>query len=723
MKHSCTAIVFLLVTICLVAQTPNWLNYTYGEYISCIAEEGNFLWVGTNGGLVKLNKFNGNPVFYNKANSGLADNTVSAIAIDSQNNKWIGTNQGLCKFDGTVWQTYNPPEHSQYYMIQRIVVGNQDSLWIGSEYAGLHKFDGISTWIDYSTLYPNAPWYYLKTLSIDSNNNLWMGTYGSLCKFDGTAWTNYEDPYTDADSIYVDYEHLVIDSQDNIWVGVYPNSLVKFDGTDWTCFPTIPNLETSGFPLCLFCDGLDNIWMSTYAGNLAKFNGTDWTIVIESGTSVFTSYLEEVFVDSQNIPWVGSNGLFKQTGTNWTKQTTSNSGLPGRAVISIAEDYQNCIWMSTYSGIARYNCGIWTTYTSSDIGLSFDSVYNLTTDQQGNLWCIIYSYEPYSTKILRFDGVNWTVFDSTTSNLPLWIYCLTIDSQNNVWIGAGGAKVYKYDGIDWTMMQFPAPLPNSNYVEKIGTDSQNNIWALGSFGLAKYDGTSWTVYPHDYSLIASGDYFSMYIDAQDSIWIGTSGGILKFDGANWSAYTTDNSGIPYNYVIALCKDNSGNLWFNGCEKEENGSLVKFDGTTWTCFDEFNSGLQSTSITSIIVDFYDNIWIGTYDGVAVYNETGIVATEDDTQSPVVVSSIKAYPNPFRQSGAITFETALKTDETGSITIYNLKGQKVKSFEVNGKISKLSWNSKDENNRLSASGIYFYRLSTKKHQETKKLVILE
>jgi len=116
------------------------------------------------------------------------------------------------------------------------------------------------------------------------------------------------------------------------------------------------------------------------------------------------------------------------------------------------------------------------------------------------------------------------------------------------------------------------------------------------------------------------------------------------------------------------------------------------------------------------------YVYVYAGNAQLADTTVV-NEDEAQSPEAVSCIIAYPNPFRQSGVVTFETTLKANEIGTITIYNLKGQKVKTFEVNAKISKLTWNSKDENNRLCASGVYFYRLSTNKHKETKKLFILK
>jgi ligand-binding sensor domain-containing protein len=86
---------------------------------------------------------------YNTSNSGLVDNFVMAIAIDSSGNKWFGTYNGVSKFDGTNWTTYNTSN------------------------SGLaHNF--------------------VKGIAIDASGNKWLGTYDGVSKFDGTNWTTYD---------------------------------------------------------------------------------------------------------------------------------------------------------------------------------------------------------------------------------------------------------------------------------------------------------------------------------------------------------------------------------------------------------------------------------------------------------------------------------------------------------------------------------------------------
>ncbi|GAB1442530.1 hypothetical protein MASR2M39_13660 [Ignavibacteriales bacterium] len=89
-------------------QNPEWVNYTYGGNVVALAEDGDYIWAVTTGGLVKIYKQTGSTVYYNKSNSGLPHNFVQSIAIDQSGNKWIGTLYGgLAKFDGTNWTVYN----------------------------------------------------------------------------------------------------------------------------------------------------------------------------------------------------------------------------------------------------------------------------------------------------------------------------------------------------------------------------------------------------------------------------------------------------------------------------------------------------------------------------------------------------------------------------------------------------------------------------------------
>jgi hypothetical protein len=100
----------------------------------------------------------------------------------------------------------------------------------------------------------------------------------------------------------------------------------------------------------------------------------------------------------------------------------------------------------------------------------------------------------------------------------------------------------------------------------------------------------------------------------------------------------------------------------------------------------------------------------------------ISNEDDTQSPEAVSCLSAYPNPFSNSESVNFSAKLKVNETGTLSIYNIKGQKVKSFEIDSTHPNLSWDGRDKDKKLCSPGMYLYQFKTNLHRETKKLIII-
>jgi ligand-binding sensor domain-containing protein len=168
------------------AQNPKWINYTCGKYVTSIAIEGNTVWAGTVGGLVQLDMNSENIIYYNKANSGLPSNRIRSIAIDGSGNKWIGTRNGLAKFDGINWTVYNTSNSGLHEnSVLSIAIDGSGNKWIGIEKNGLAKFDDTN-WTVYSTVYskgrtesfgamPNNP-----GLSIDRYGNIYLATF--YCK-------------------------------------------------------------------------------------------------------------------------------------------------------------------------------------------------------------------------------------------------------------------------------------------------------------------------------------------------------------------------------------------------------------------------------------------------------------------------------------------------------------------------------------------------------------
>lgn len=84
---------------------------------------------------------------------------------------------------------------------------------------------------------------------------------------------------------------------------------------------------------------------------------------------------------------------------------------------------------------------------------------------------------------------------------------------------------------------------------------------------------------------------------------------------------------------------------------------------------------------------------------------------------------AYPNPFKANGSTNIEVSLKAGDTGTLTIYNVQGQLVKTVSLTEGNHMVNWNGRDSRGNACGSGIYFYKLSTQSMNQTKKMVIVK
>jgi len=115
-----------------------------------------------------------------------------------------------------------------------------------------------------------------------------------------------------------------------------------------------------------------------------------------------------------------------------------------------------------------------------------------------------------------------------------------------------------------------------------------------------------------------------------------------------------------------------------------------------------------------------------DGSSQFHGPVSVRVEGDITPPAHARSSmsNAYPNPFKQSNSTSIDVTIKQGANGTVTIYNILGQAVKTFRVKEGENTLTWNGKDERGNNCGSGIYFYKLNTSANENvTKKMVIVK
>ena len=289
---------------------------------------------------------------------GLASNNVMAIAIDDKGNKWLGTDNGISKFDGEVWTNYeNPFGYSAH--IGTIAIDKEGNIWFGGHSwggddfgAGVLKFDGNS-WTKYDEsdgLVSNNVW----AINIDNEGNKWIGTMDGISKFDGSMWASYDvtmyNPYNIVLSI-------AIDEKNNKWFGL-DGKIVMFDDSVWTEY----NVYCDGV-VDITIDSMGNIWAVGSSPlpypNVYKFDGENLIPYNSFQPDHPYSIANAIAVDQEGHKWiVMEEGVSKFDDNNWSHYSTED-GLASNTVSDVAIDAEGNKWFATDNGVSKLRSASW----------------------------------------------------------------------------------------------------------------------------------------------------------------------------------------------------------------------------------------------------------------------------------------------------------------------------------------------------------------------------
>ena len=634
--------ILLLVMICFFlslnsfSQGGKWLNYSSGTWVRDIVFAGNYAWVATSGGLVKLDTLTGDFIVYDKQNLPIPNNNFCSAAYDSINNElWFGLFQaGALKFNGTDWTYYNNIND-----VRDITFDNQNNKWFATTSSGVFKYND-TTWVNYNQWNSNIQCSCALSIAIDKNNIKWIGTSGGLCKLDDTTWVNYNTGNSGMSDNYI--IQVAIDKYGKKWLATLGGGINVFDDTTFTVYNYANTNNVIVNTQSITIDKNDIKWVGCANSGIASFDNTTWKKYDQSDYS-YLDQTSNIIIDNNNNKWIGSigYGLFKYYGSKWVHYNTSKSDLSSQELIKIYIDSKGNKWFGgSQGGACKFDGENWTDYNSVNSGIGGNSVYDYLEDSKGNMWVLT------NNGIKKFDGNTWTnipmfvaypsgvpnsiaidkygrkwigtsmdgfgvyndtswvaYYNTSNSQLPSnTIHSITIDKNNIKWIGTDNGVV-KYNDTTWTVYNGVKDLP-SKLIQAIAIDSNNVKWIGTDMGVVSFNDTAWTGINIQSSLFGNVNVHNIIIDISGNKWISATSGLYFYDGVKSTEYTSRNSMLQYDWVWDTKFDSDGNLWI-----ASNGggvSMIVMDSLTSDLFPEFNYAVDTTNN---IVDF-TNISKGT-----------------------------------------------------------------------------------------------------------------
>lgn len=293
-------------------------NLKSGIHCGFSDSKGN-LWFGTNGDGVYI--YNGNSFKHITDKDGLSNNEVGAITEDNQGNIWIGTANGVNKYDGDQFTTLAIPQSDttgvwldKVYPIvnpNKVMAILQDSsgnFWFGTNGAGVYKYNGAKFTqylADVGKVYEDGLQHNIVLRIIeDRKHNIWFSSlsHAGVSKFDGTTFTHYVDELSD-DFVRTIFE----DSKGTIWIGTHGNrqgGLDRFDGKNFTSFHKNDDGLVNNNCRWISEDTNGNLWIGSGIGNLSIFDGEHFKVFQAHDGTTYES-ISCIINDKKGNVWFG----------------------------------------------------------------------------------------------------------------------------------------------------------------------------------------------------------------------------------------------------------------------------------------------------------------------------------------------------------------------------------------------------------------------------------
>ena len=268
-------------------------------------------------------------------------------------------------------------------------------------------------------------------IAVDSKNNKWITTYAGLLKYDNQNWSVYNrSSNAPSDTLF----NIAIDSKDNVYCLTIAQSIVKFDGTNWS---TLQN-QNVYYPTTFCVDHNDNLWVAGLYG-LYRFDGTNWRSYRTSQVFAASNHwANDMVADNNNIIWIAGEvgSLVKFDGTNWAAYTV-NQDVPNITLSSVGIDTDGTVWVGAYGFGAFKKTENSFTVLKRDEQPSLCNITNtIGFDYKKNCWL------GTEKGLLKYDGRKWTSFLEDQYEIGIAIKAIAIDKNDVVW-AATNNSVYK----------------------------------------------------------------------------------------------------------------------------------------------------------------------------------------------------------------------------------------------------------------------------------------
>lgn len=597
--------------------------------INCLLQDSQgFIWIGTWDG---LNRYDGYDFLIYNTENGLSNPTVNTLCEDGEKNIWIGTDNGLNLLDrksDNLRQFHHEPGNTNSIsnnFINHIYQDQQKLLWISTSF-GLNCLDKSQMIYKFFNFFEHnadsSLSNFISRVVEDKAGRLWIGTHSGVHCF------------TPEDQNFKDYKMI----------------------TD----PSNPDFIKSNYVEDLVWDENGNIYVATLNGiyiinpdqgiiNHLDLNGKE-------GRNLSGNQVNALLIDAKGLVWIGTNNgldLYNPALNiiSHFKCGGNTTSLSNDDIRSIYQDQAGAIWIGTYKGLNKVDQSPsrFTHFQNDPLNpnsLSDNIVYAILEDEQHMTWIgtfggiNIFDRKNDKFSFIRHDPDNPESLSSDKTRT------LALDSSGYIWVGTENSGLNRIDRKTGKIRRYYHDPENINSISDnkiISTtvDRKGRIWVgTVNSGIVIIDPKNDTYQflnkdPGSRIVLIDNKIWTIYEDREGNFWIGTNEGLNKIsaDLRTVKYYQNDPSdlySISSNRVFSIYEDKSGIFWIGTMGE----GLNRFDPVNerFKVYTERN-GLPNNVVYATLEDHEGNLWLSTNWGLSKFNKQTEIFVNYDTKDGV------------------------------------------------------------------------------------------
>ncbi|HEY2547838.1 MAG TPA: diguanylate cyclase [Candidatus Acidoferrum sp.] len=554
---------------------------------SCILQDQDgFIWIGTPDGLLR---FDGTHILRFGLEQGLPSTNVGQLVLAPTGRIWIVTSRGIAYIEaGALHRLQLANIYSSFRNSSALALDSWGKVYLATE-AGLLRVDpdrpnDLRIW----SLSDGLPSLEVESVNITSEGRIWLASGHRV------GWLDSQDhvhmfppqsglPHEKVVSILQDFEKI-------LWVRTAGHLYRLNPGA--TRFvaelPDLPPTNDYGSPAL---DRSGNLMIPTVAGLYRRISG-QWEVIDQSrGMTVNATFA--ITEDREGAYWIGLGGagiqrwIGRKTWSSWTQA----EGLPDNVVWSELRDKRKRLWVGTNNGVAMWdpNANRWRIWKSKD-GLNGSMAREMVLAPDGAVWVLC-----YPGGLTRFDPQSLTPERiATPEPNPTGMHP---GPDGLLWIASAQyLKAARFTQRPFRFADVPLPPEIHQGISRLSSSPDGVLWAVGRSGLSRFDGKQWRHFTTADGL-RQAEVVEAAAVSRDEVWfryfdaVGLSR-LLLVDGKPQVTHFGLADGLPSLDVYMLGADHEGNVWAGGAygltEFFRNGHTLRYtraDGLIWNDLSE------------------------------------------------------------------------------------------------------------------------------------------